>query len=804
MKKFRILACLLASLMLMPMVGCTVAGEKQTDPATEKKTEQKTESPATEPATEEKTEPETDKPVTETVPTLHNNGKDVGISIFWDPPMATVPPSESGEAAKKPMNFITDEQYDWIADAGITHIEITNRDGWQNDGAVEKILALSAARKLTVSLHTDQTENFPNMTDEEIAQYLKAYENHPEVSAVYLVDEPGNAASWARVYRAVLAANPNLTPKVNLLPHFASWIENYSGYVEDFIIAVGRDHVKELSYDQYPFPDHTDTIGDFYYNLNMFREIGLKYGVDTAFYIQSIGEGGSFRRTNANEIRFQVSAGLAYGIKNYKYFTWWTTGYCPEEYYAIISPYGEKTDLFDGVKGVNADVAKVGPILANLDAINVYHTRDGGQGAPKLPANSFIKQSDNKLFIYSFMQDRVDGRNYLMIVNKSYKKEVTETFTVKGINAAYNCTDGTYQALDLSSGKMTFTFAPGGFVLIALGDRDVICNRVYDEDSTNLAYKKPVAASETEAGGGFYASCVADGKNDSKLSTAMGWQMKGETGWIEIDLEREVEINRVDLYATRTGFSLGTLFPTAFRVLVSTDGEHYTAVVTKADYDGALTAVPSFTFREVKARYVRVEITGKNGEKAEIAEIRIFNDQGKVPAPDQSLYDEKKQQAEAGGNAAKGMLVTVSSSYNHPEWGWCTDNLTDGDNKQNGWASMAGAHRTDPNAEEWLCVDLQKSTAIHRIVLYPRQDNGTAFPKSYDILISDDGENWTLVKHIDDPDAGSHSKAPRTITMEGDVSARYVKILSREMTQPDSGASDGFMFMLCEIEIYKK
>ena len=102
-------------------------------------------------------------------------------------------------------------------------------------------------------------------------------------------------------------------------------------------------------------------------NMNFVREVGLKYNVDTALYIQSVGVLDKFRRTNANEIRYHTSAALAYGYKNLKYFTWITPVERGEDFtLAIISPEGEKTDLFDGVAQINRDIKKVSSILESL------------------------------------------------------------------------------------------------------------------------------------------------------------------------------------------------------------------------------------------------------------------------------------------------------------------------------------------------------------------------------------------------------------------------------------------------------
>lgn len=713
--------------------------------------------------------------------TMPEDDSTIGISIFWEPP----------------ADFTNAESYDLIAGAGITNVEMTNRNSWQVEGNPEKILELCAERGLTATLHTATTDSFTNMSLRQIMNYVEQYKDNPTVSGYYIVDEPASPISYSKAYQALLAADPDCLPALNLLPYFATWVfENYNGYVEDFIVSVGKDKLKELCYDQYPFPySKGSKPTNIYYNLDLFRKIGLKYGVDTSFYIQSIGESGNFRRPTGDEIRFHVSSGLAYGIKHYKYFTWWTTGYCDEKDYAIISPYGEVTDIYDDVKDINADTAAAGKILVKLDALEVYHTKSGYDSTVLLPGSSPIKAGGGD-FIVSFMQHRTTGRDYIMLVNKNYKKAVTETFTLEGISELYNASTGEYVPLDISSGSVTLDFKAGGFVLLAVGANDDIVDIVYDSDARNLAKDKAVFSDFVQSSNGYYAYCVTDGIRGGNDATALGWRCTGDR-YIEVDLSREVSFNRVDLYATGTDYTLGQSFPSAFRILCSNDRENYTELYSAAGYD-ATKATPSITFDGVTARYLKIELVGGG----EIAEIEIYNDDGSVPKPDDSHYGTAGGEA-SGTNIAKGRPVTVSSSLERSDWGWSYKFVNDGKlrgDSYGGWTSMTGVNSA-PDAPEWVCVDLCCEYSLDRVVLYPRQvsDGCMYFPEEYEIQVSSDGVNFTTVKTISETRADSSAV---TVELDG-VSARYVRVYTLKLTKPE-GTNDGYLFQLAELEVYNK
>ena len=708
-------------------------------------------------------------------------GDNIEIGIFWEPP----------------FQYTTPEQYDWIRDANITFIEITNREGAIHKEANDLQLKLAAERGLNVAYSVGvDGKDLLRMSEQEIIDYMTELKKNPIITDIHVRDEPAEPGVYSAACRAIMKAGIN--PRLNFLPYWATWVfENYNGHVEDTIIAAGKENYGTLCYDHYPFP-YNGGDPDMFYNLNLFREIGLKYDVDTAFYIQSIGEGGNFRRTNGGEIRYHTSAGLAYGLKSMTYFTWWTTGFCDPKDYAIISPYGEKTDIYDDVASINGQILKVGPVLARLDALEVYHTGGNETGVTRCdPADVplYAKPKARYGVIISLMTDRETGRDYIMLVNKNYKKEAVYEFELTdAITHLYNLNGGTYEELDISSGKVTFTFEPGGFYLLAVGQHDNIVDKVWDK-SENLAEGKAPAVESSVHGGGYYAYTVTDGIRDNSIPTALGYRSTKSTGFVEVDLGRVTSINRVDVYPTGTKFSRGEAFPTDFTVEISSDREAWIKVVEKTGYTDASKAIPSFTFEAVEGRYIRINVQKSAGKYFEIAEIEVYNDDGSVPTPDNDSFYAGTGNEPAGTNVALERPASVSSYVN----GWDAYKLVDG-KTNSGWTSGLNRHNTE-NGEEWLAVDLVASYTLDKIVMHPRPGD-EYFPKVYFVEVSDDGVNYRTVYAGELPEI-----RPGTNTIEvkftETITARYVRVRGTVL-RDKVGFGDGFLFSLMEIEIYNK
>ena len=155
------------------------------------------------------------------------------------------------------------------------------------------------------------------------------------------------------------------------------------------------------------------------------------------------------------------------------------------------------------------------------------------------------------------------------------------------------------------------------------------------------------------------------------------------------------------------------------------------------------------------------------------------------------------------GNYALGAEATASSRGH----GTSTTPLTNGVhcfNSENDdrWSSTSNYETDTPAAEdqEWIMINLGEVKSISQVALYPRL-YGNYFPEAYEILVSEDGENWQTVASVQfDEHAANNGRYARWNYFDS-VDAQYVKVVATKMTN-DCGAAFGYIFQLSEIEIY--
>lgn len=724
---------------------------------------------------------------------MNGNGE-ILISVFW-PPM---------------KGFTTAEQYDLLKEAGIDLLEWGTDPIFTDPGTLEEMLKLCGERGIQVTVADSDFTDLLGKTDEQLRQLARRYREYDCVAGFYLKDEPSNANPYGRIARIFREEMPGCLVQLNMLPMGA--LQDPKGHAEDWINAAGPENMSYLSYDQYPFGLEAGSVPQMFANMNFVREIGLKYGVDTALYLQSVGVINGFRRPTVSETRYHASAALAYGYKNLKYFTYMTPVDRGNEEFtdAIIRPDGTKSDTFDGIADINRSVKKVSKILGNLDALEIYHHGRADSATVMLPEDWYLSAgADQTDFLVSLMKDRVNGRNYLMIVNKDYTNDAKITFRLQGVSAPTDVTGGAEAAaaVPIENGAFTAEFSAGGFRLYQL-EKGVDLTKPYaDASAQNLALEKPIYASYSVGENGYYACRANDGTRFSSASVK-GWRYQRTAEnredpeiYLMVDLKRAVEINRVDLYPTGAygTDSFGTYFPVEYSILYSEDGKEWCAAASHITEQPTQTEIPTVTFDTVSARYVKLVLhqcrQAGGREVAELAEIEIYHDTGtqeiqKPFVPDETITAEN--------NAALHKPVTVSSSVEN--WGWMKSHLTDG-NIETGWSSQIKIHMNDPFGEEWLIVDLQETYPIDLVLLYPRQDGTSAyFPKSFKIEVSEDRKNWTEAARC--TEAAGLGALPRACSFSA-VPARYIRVTALEMTDA-LGGNDGYLFQLSEVEVYRQ
>lgn len=343
-------------------------------------------------------------------------GDKFAINVFW-------PPS---------IDFVNDEQYDYLAEAGINIVQNNQLETSARSANLE-MARLAHERGMQIIVQDSAVGAFPKMTSQQVKDWANSYRNIPGVGGLYLIDEPANALEYAPAFNAIREATPELYPHLNFLvyTYYGGEAANDKA-MQDWIDATnGRTYEDHdyLMYDMYPFGQNGTNYADMFTNLNTVRELGLKNEVKTAMYLQSVGIPGHLRRPVPAEIRYEANVAMAYGYKQLSYFSWWTpTGRSEPFTDAIITADGKKTDLYEPVKQLNSEIQALGDTLMGLNAEEVYLSGTA-YGQPTVPADFVAQSSGDKDLVLSRMVDRETEDEYLFVVNNSFTAGQTMQLT---------------------------------------------------------------------------------------------------------------------------------------------------------------------------------------------------------------------------------------------------------------------------------------------------------------------------------------------------------------------------------------
>jgi hypothetical protein len=137
---------------------------------------------------------------------------------------------------------------------------------------------------------------------------------------------------------------------------------------------------------------------------------------------------GSYRNPTEEDLRWQINTALAYGYKAIIYFTYWVPPGDGTWHFhnAVITWEGERTEHYDQVKRINAELKALGPTLMKLTSTGVYHTGELPDGCkppdPKLPIHI---ASGEPAIMGVFRHE--DGSTWAMLVNRDLRKPITLT-----------------------------------------------------------------------------------------------------------------------------------------------------------------------------------------------------------------------------------------------------------------------------------------------------------------------------------------------------------------------------------------
>ena len=271
------------------------------------------------------------------------------------------------------------------------------------------------------------------------AERIAAIKENLAVSSTYvgehLRDEP-KVTEFDDLGAFVDAFNAEIPDKevyINLFPQYANAATqlgtNYEEYIDKYLAKI---NTKSLSYDFYGL-GNTSLNNMYYSNLDMVRAKTLD--VKKPFWvITQSGVAGSSKYPNELEQRWSVWSTIACGSKGIAYFCYWTPssgGY--EDNGFMIDINGNKTEMYNWVQKINADINTIGKKLLPCHADGVISTNyahyplyvNVGAGRTNYGPVKRVKAKEAHLICGCFRDARVSmsGDNY-----KGYKVLLTHEF----------------------------------------------------------------------------------------------------------------------------------------------------------------------------------------------------------------------------------------------------------------------------------------------------------------------------------------------------------------------------------------
>lgn len=722
------------------------------------------------------------------------------ISIFWPP--------TSEYMDKVSDDSLWDEQYKLMADAGINFVNNVTGNDLNSKETNLKMAKYANKYGMHVSVADSRFGgNLMKLTAEQIRSLIDEYRNVPGVAGYYILDEPSNANPYNAVHQAMKQADPDGYMHLNFLPAWAyATLEQAKDQMNDYLKlnAAGGYPQDYLMYDLYPYPDNSTAMNrsGFLGNMRAVWEVGRENDVKTANYLQSVRIPGSYRAPSASEIRYEAMMGLAFGYKQFSYFTWFT----PSE---RSEPFADGIILLDGtpnpksyeaVKQLNSEIHALGTTLAKLNAEEIYLNGETWGDLP-IPEGFFAQGVDSTNFTVSYLKEKNGTQGYMMLVNNDYTDAATirvkldsAITSLKRVSAQ----DGTLSDAALSGGELTVTLAAGDGALYQLP-----AGYVYEsgkEENDNLALDANVYADSSEGGNGWYISKLNDGVREPENANN-GWKSVGtQQAVITADLRESKTFNRVDLYpaAGEMGLvSAGQGMPKDFTIEVSQDGKSWTVVYTAADKTMENGVAYSITFDARTARYLRVNVAATNSTYCAISELEIYNDDGTIPAPKPGTTENEVVHYEPDSNLLLNKKYYVSSTTpdgTYKQWGWAAEYLNDGlAQTGNGWTSNVGVNHDEATSHEWCAFDMGDLFAVNKVRIYG--GSSFAFPVDYRVQVSLDGTTWTDVA-VKTNDPGTEGW--REIEFDAQT-ARFVRVYGDKLV--DKGR-DGYLMQIGEVEAY--
>lgn len=268
------------------------------------------------------------------------------------------------------------------------------------------------------------------------AAAVNSLKDHPALAGYFCMDEPvvSQFEGIAAMMNEIGAIDPehfcysNLFPTGSQAHYDALGAADYEDYVDKYLAACP---VPFLSFDHYPIVEDGGVRyvkGEWYENLEIIRDRAKKAGMDFWSFLLTVPHV-TYPVPTKSDLRLQVYSNLAYGTQALQCFTYWVPTVDNASFWnyrlAPIAEDGTKTETYDVVQSVLAEVQRFAWVFLGNDVTAVYHMgtavpdKTTALTAADLPdeITELTLGSDESTVCVSFFTNH--GYNFMMLVNTS-------------------------------------------------------------------------------------------------------------------------------------------------------------------------------------------------------------------------------------------------------------------------------------------------------------------------------------------------------------------------------------------------
>lgn len=270
---------------------------------------------------------------------------------------------------------------------------------------------------------------------QDLADAVRDFGSHPAVMGFHVGDEPNGDALHAVERACILQRElaPALSPFVNFFPFWGTPdFETMTGAANDRYGEVLTNVIKNagigiLSYDCYSqmaFHGREAGIGNYFYNLNLFRGAAEATGCRLWTSLLSVGHW-NYSCPKEDDIRWQISTSAAHGVTGILWFFIYERALDSSYRVPPIDLFWERTETFEWLSRENRIFMRYfAEKFAKLSFVKVYHYRKqyGGtepfvRGRDEI-VDSVSSYQDIPLIVSRFVNSET-GRPTVVIVNNS-------------------------------------------------------------------------------------------------------------------------------------------------------------------------------------------------------------------------------------------------------------------------------------------------------------------------------------------------------------------------------------------------